>query len=182
MGYVADLIEKGFALPLGYEQGTTRNHYLFYSIDDRDCYVAVTDDSNKEVVTVLPVQWHNAWRISPEAEMMAKDLAINRENSRYLKPDIKSGNPDKALVSCLITKLNGEPKGPIGLGKFLIDDLEHLHSLTGINTDDSYRPAILGSLQEKLNIHTKPGETVKAITWTVGDQEYTLDPSVVGLG
>lgn len=143
--------------------------------------MAVMDDANNEVVTILPIQWHNAWRISPEAEMMAKDLATNRESSRYLKPGIKDGNRDKALVSCLIVKQNGEPKGPIGLGKFLIDDLEHLHILTRMTGDGSYRPAILESLQEKLNIHTKPGEIVRSLTWTIGDQEYSLDPSAVGL-
>lgn len=88
-GYIADLIEQGFAVPLGYERGTTKKHYLFYSIDDRDCFVAVVDESDKEVITVLPVHWHNAWKISAEAEMMAQDLATRRENSPYRKSRIK---------------------------------------------------------------------------------------------
>ena len=167
-GYVVDLIEKGFALPLGYERRTTKNHYLFYSVDDRDNFVAVVDDANKEVVTVLPINWHNAWRISPEAEMMAQDLALNREGSRYLSSSGKMTNSEgKALVSCLITKQNGDPKGPIRLGKFQIEHLQdHQHQ-------------VWEALKKKIDGHLKKGEALASIFWDVGQKRVEIDPATL---
>jgi hypothetical protein len=71
-----NLLDKDLCVPLGYEQGTNKQHRLFYSIDDRECFVAVQDTANGEIVTVLPMQYHNRWKVSPQAESLAIELVM----------------------------------------------------------------------------------------------------------
>lgn len=76
---IVDLLEEGKFLPLGIESGTSREHRLFYSAPDGYWFVAVYDVKTREVVTVLPVDYHNRWEISQEALLLARRLVIGKE-------------------------------------------------------------------------------------------------------
>jgi len=63
---------------IGTEQGTHRVHRLFYSKSDNYCFIAVQDERNGEVVTVLPMDNHSEGRIfvQPIAAEMAQNLIL----------------------------------------------------------------------------------------------------------
>ena len=74
---VADLLDWNLSVAIGIESGTGRVHRLFFSAPDGMCFVAVQDQANGAVVTVLPVDFHEniAWQVSRSAQEQAKALA-----------------------------------------------------------------------------------------------------------
>ena len=75
---VADLLDYDLAVDVGTECGTSRLHRLFFSTPDRMCFVAVQDESTGEVVTILPIDYHDTtgWKVSSNAMVEAKKLVF----------------------------------------------------------------------------------------------------------
>lgn len=69
---VRKLIQENKAIPLGREK--SRIHYMFFSEPDQECFVVVLDYQTREVITILPIDYHNRWRISLDLVMQARDL------------------------------------------------------------------------------------------------------------
>ena len=86
-GIITGIIANGLTIPIGHETGSNRRHLLFYSMYDEKCFVAVYDQKMSLVITLLPVNYHNRWRIDPETEIKAKELALssiaNRGKEKY---------------------------------------------------------------------------------------------------
>lgn len=61
-------------LNLGNKPGMTREHLLFYSSVDSECFVAIRDSINGDIVTILTKEYHEnlAWDITDEDCFMAK--------------------------------------------------------------------------------------------------------------
>lgn len=59
------LLDKGAYINLGMETAFDRQHCLFYSQPDNECFVAVQDIKTGEVITVLPLDYHKtlSWKI-----------------------------------------------------------------------------------------------------------------------
>lgn len=74
---VAALLNTGLFVPIGGEPGSHRTHRLFHSQRDRTSFVAVQDERDGTVVTVLPIDYHDlcAWQVSVEARRAARSLA-----------------------------------------------------------------------------------------------------------
>lgn len=70
---VADLIDSRRAIPVGHD--AHKVHWLFFSIFDCDWFVAVRDEHNGEVITVLPINYHSAWRVSKQTLDNARFLS-----------------------------------------------------------------------------------------------------------
>lgn len=68
---VATIIEQKSIL-IG--QDGNKVHKLFYSLPDHFFFVAVQDSVNSEVITVLPIDYHNRWRVSEGARNEARAL------------------------------------------------------------------------------------------------------------
>lgn len=111
--YVCELLDAGACVPVGREKGSNKIHYLFWSEKDGKCFVAVQDERNREIVTLLPTQYQNRFKMSCGIEMWARQLAEN------LKREPSSGSPLPMVhVKCIIVhgskrriiifKLNGE--------------------------------------------------------------------------
>ncbi len=87
---IADLIDSESTIPLGREKGKKdRLHLLFYSHIDELAFVAVFDDKTREVITILPIDYHNRWRISGGTIQQARELEmarINPEKKEKVKP------------------------------------------------------------------------------------------------
>jgi len=66
-------------LPLG-DNGKKR-HSLFYSMKDDSFYVIVYDMMNNEIITILPLAYHNIWDVSLDAMSMAKSLILGPVNN-----------------------------------------------------------------------------------------------------
>ena len=56
-------------VPLGIEQSSNRQHDLFYSMMDDQCYVGVRDIKTLELITILPVSYHKAWKVSEDTAL-----------------------------------------------------------------------------------------------------------------
>ena len=75
------LYEKDKLLPVGKEIGSFRQHELFYSGKKKQCFVSIRDERNLQIITILPIDYHQniAWRISGGAQLMAKNIFLERE-------------------------------------------------------------------------------------------------------
>jgi len=71
---VATILQTKRTLPLGHEVGTTRGHELFFSAPDNQCFVAVVDENDGTVITILPLDYHETlgWKVSEDAQLMAR--------------------------------------------------------------------------------------------------------------
>jgi hypothetical protein len=73
---VKKLIDNGLVVLIGKDESTNKAHKLFFSMVDANWFVAVQDESTGELVTVLPHNYHNRWRISSEALQLARRIAL----------------------------------------------------------------------------------------------------------
>ena len=67
---------------IGAESKSNREHLLFYSERDKDCFVLIYDSKCRHIVTVLPIEYHNicAWRVTDEAQQQARDMFKKHTN------------------------------------------------------------------------------------------------------
>jgi len=73
---VAQILDDGQTVDIGYEQGTNRMHRLFYSHKDRFCFLAVQDMQKGTVITIMPADNRGKVKhISVDALFMAEQLA-----------------------------------------------------------------------------------------------------------
>jgi hypothetical protein len=66
---ILDMIDDGFYVPIGCEQGPNRSHELLYIDADRTWFIVIRDMKTFEIITFLPVDYHEnlAWKISFDA-------------------------------------------------------------------------------------------------------------------
>ncbi len=85
---VLRILDNDLAVPVGRDpKDKHRVHRLFYSVADDACFVALQDERNGEVVTILPIAGHNRFVLSTDALVMAKRLILPQsvpEPSRYV--------------------------------------------------------------------------------------------------
>lgn len=70
---ILNILNWDLTVTLGRERN--RYHKLFYSEVDQDWFVAICDERTREVVTILPYDYHNRWMISQEAMDDARNIA-----------------------------------------------------------------------------------------------------------
>ena len=75
---VIELVEERKVINIGEEPGGHREHLLFYSRQDQQCFVAIHDYKTKTIITILPVDYHEniAWRVSIDSQQNAKTLVV----------------------------------------------------------------------------------------------------------
>lgn len=61
-------------LPIGMDERKGTIHLLFWSAPNRYWFVAVVDNENGDVVTILPVDYHSRWKVSPDALLEARRM------------------------------------------------------------------------------------------------------------
>lgn len=172
-GFVKEVIEKNLCILIGEERGTPRRHYLFYSHEDDCCFVAVIDDQTKEIITVLPTDYHNRWRISPEAQVMAKDLVLNGNNSKFSKKPEVPSNQKKARLACYLSSGKGL-KGPIHLGRFNVEELQELLSIP------NSKPEIVKKIMDQnLGRLLRDGDKLEALVWNVNGEKKEANPEII---
>ena len=55
---VCGIIDSGRYVKIGSDSGSSREHKLFYSSKDKQCFVAIHDTRAKIIVTVLPLDYY----------------------------------------------------------------------------------------------------------------------------
>jgi len=76
------ILDRGLTVDMGVEPGTSREHRLFYSLKDREFFVAVQCHRTGEVVTVLPLDYHSglAWVVPDPFLIQAMELAMGEDS------------------------------------------------------------------------------------------------------
>jgi len=82
---IADILDSNRCVPIG--RDGHRVHRLFYSEPDDYYFVAVQDERNGEVVTILPIDYHNRWKVSHEPLERAKQLMVGGDSEDILKSE-----------------------------------------------------------------------------------------------
>lgn len=74
---VAEILDQDKAVPIGRDpKDAHKIHRAFYSVPDDDCFIAVQDDEDGEVITVLPFSHHGRFVVDPiQVRVMAMKLA-----------------------------------------------------------------------------------------------------------
>ena len=77
-GDLAELLDANLVLNIGEEKRTNREHRLFYSEKDKQCFVAIQDMRVGLVITILPIDYHEniAWAVSIQSQREAKKLIV----------------------------------------------------------------------------------------------------------
>lgn len=57
----------------------SKYHRLFYSLPDQMAFIAVQDMENGEVITILPPDYHNRWRVSTQNILVARNIILGLE-------------------------------------------------------------------------------------------------------
>lgn len=81
---IRHILENDLYYPIGIDG--KKQHQLIYSEKDDECFVLVQDTTNEEIVTVLPINYHNAWEIHEDAIEMAKDIYIKSQQKTNISP------------------------------------------------------------------------------------------------
>lgn len=100
---ILNQISHGGALDMGTKPGIPKRHILFYSQPDDRCYVAIQDEYDGTIITVLPIDYHAnlAWAVTPEMEDDAKVLFTNAAaRSQVKRVHSFSDQPLNFFVSC----------------------------------------------------------------------------------
>ena len=68
------MLSEGRYYPIGADGQKEHVHKAIYSPKDDRLFVVVQDSDNHDVITLLPLEYHNAWRIDHEAiETLARE-------------------------------------------------------------------------------------------------------------
>jgi len=69
------LLDNGAYVNVGQSSGSYRRHLLFFSPKDKFYYVAIQDERNGKIITILPPAYHKnlAWKITPEQCLLAEE-------------------------------------------------------------------------------------------------------------
>lgn len=115
---VAATLDHDLAVLVGADSG--RLHRLFFSPADEQCFVAVQDEGNGDVVTVLPLDYHSSlgWEISIEAQQQAELLLLGSKRSATpvaTRIGDEWGNATTFRIRCYVRTSEGQVRGR-GLG------------------------------------------------------------------
>ena len=85
--YQEGMYQEGKYLSIGKQEKSRRIHDLFFCIDDKTFFVSIRDEKNNEIVTILPLDYHEnlAWEISIEAQKLVKCITLGEEVSSEIK-------------------------------------------------------------------------------------------------
>lgn len=137
------LLDAGAVVNAGKEPCSNREHLLFFSDLDNKCFVAIQDSLSGEVVTLLPLDYHEnlAWKITVAQQEAAKRVAEralngkNDEDFTYFEVKAQYMCPNEQRIKIYT------------LGKFPRSaDLQHVHQTL---SSDALRNFINQRVEEK---------------------------------
>ena len=155
---VARILDSGETIPLMQEPGTHRLHLLFYSKADEQCFVAIQDQRDGTVVTILPPDFVNRYRVSLE---VISDLM----NPRSVVPRNSLSTKIDHSVSCYIFLLyfrskNSETRRRQKI-RIAVSDFPADISLPGLLLDD---PRSRSRIAMEVQRHIQPWEILDGVS------------------
>jgi len=143
---VSELLDGGAYVNTGSKPGFNREHLVFYSVRDKEHFVAIRDSQSGTVVTVLPLAYHTnlAWPIHPADLHESRELATGRASSEQLLA--KSSGAKNFVVSVCFDSHEGHQRTTSVLR---ISAPTYNWSMRELLIDDQIFDQILQSVQDK---------------------------------
>ena len=186
---LAAIIDDDKFINIGEEPGHNRAHKLFYSKEDRMCFVAVQDIKIGTVITVLPIDYHNniAWSVSMDSQHQAKQLIIPitqealqafspPSQEQVVKDIIQQPQPSQIInfkIHAVIADEYGKFIKNITLGAWPC--ATYSHEIEKLVQDDNFREQLKGWIKEKNSEHKDKMEFVHTILIRVGSKATPKD-------
>jgi len=157
---VEELLERDLFVPVGVEPRGQREHRLFYSAPDKQCFVAIQDIRRGLVITVLPLDYHAniCWQVSTDAQKLAMKIVsgsysvprFSVNDDIYPTGAVDVG-PVTYRVSASLTNHYGNYLRSVSLGKWTFNgDPEALKN------DEAFREEIKAKLETKISALPEP--------------------------
>lgn len=154
-----DMIDNRFYVPIGCDTGSNKSHELLYIPDDNTWFIAVRDTKTFEIITFLPVDYHEnlAWKISFDALECARRLSCGDSDSNNNVPHhLKKPTTYKINVVFYPSPDNHKRRN---IGSWLISAGE---SVSDLMEDDEFIKAVLDRMKEKdIALHEFHGLGIK---------------------
>ncbi|WP_299065556.1 hypothetical protein [uncultured Psychrobacter sp.] len=93
------LLDNGACVNIGQSSGSYRRHLLFFSPEDKFYYVAIQDERNGKIITILPPAYHknSAWKITPEQCSLAKERYERCSELALVRKSMKKAEDNRPL-------------------------------------------------------------------------------------
>ncbi len=184
---VTAILDHDLAVLVGAKSGHL--HRLFFSPAEEQCFVAVQDQENGDVLTVLPLDYHSslAWEVSLEAQERAESLLLGSKRSvaraaakeapppgREL-PDAaaaggESGRSPTFRARCYVSTPDGQIRGR-GLGAMPLARVRG--DLSAVPRSDD----VLAEIRQRVAENLEPDEALEVVFVNRGDEIVTIDDS-----
>jgi hypothetical protein len=156
---ILDMIDNGLYIPIGCEQGARRSHELVFVSEDDTWFIVIRDVKNCEIVTFLPVDFHEnlAWKISFEALECARRLVCNdSQETDQFKQHLQEPTTYKLSV-VFYPSPDKHKRRNIGSWRISSDA-----SISDLTEDDEFIKAVLDRMKEKdIALHEFHGLGIK---------------------
>ena len=156
---VAALLDCGLTVPVGVRGSAV--HHLFFSPPDAQCFVAVQDDENGDVITVLPLDYHEscAWPLAPSAQEQAAALTSPLSSRRESTAEIPPARVFR--VGCYFTSGQGGLRSA-NLGSIPAEPFNH--QVSRLLEDDR----AIDELQHRVETKSRLGEVLVRVFVRLG--------------
>ncbi len=87
---ISNLLGRGVHVNLGSKPGIHKSHLLLYSVVDSQYYVLVQDKNNGDIISFLPLEYHEnlAWKVPEEHRVLALEKATKFNVDKLSQPVI----------------------------------------------------------------------------------------------
>ena len=150
---ISQIIKWEKFVSIGTEKDSNREHRLFYSRPDSQCFVLIQDIKTQTIITILPLDYHESisWAVSLELQKEAKELILGKAVIPYsptVNQEDEITNHKFYIISCDVLDGYCELVKKIKLGKF--DACDFNYDLNNLLNSDVFLDDILN----KINIIT----------------------------
>lgn len=164
------LIHNQLCVIVGIEPFTNRLHKLIYSESDKTHFVAIQDMATGEVITILPLDYHEnlAWKISEEKLQLAV-FKVSPELHSSLYPEEDAANDPS--IKCSIQLFLNSP----GLQSIRKSFGSHRFSKRPSSADDALSdPEFVDKLMKRFRERQIPIRAVEHILLADSKHDYIL--------
>jgi len=161
-----EIINSGLNINVGQEKSTNRVHKLFYSDNDKSCFVVIQDIKTGTIITILPIDYHDniAWVVSVELQNQAKFL-ITQKYNKIENIDCKSS---VFKITANITDDYGVHKKNINIGSWPC--IPYYYDISYLLKDRSFLKFIKERIKEKKIEFIDKNSFISLITIRVGSK------------
>lgn len=180
---VAAILDHDLAVLVGTTSGHL--HRLFFSPADEQCFVAIQDQENGDVVTILPLDYHSslAWEVSLETQERAESLLLGSKRSAAQAkspsgPELPhatttgggSGRSQTFRIGCYVFASDGRLRGR-SLGSMPLARVGG--DLSAVPKSDD----VLAEIRRRVAESLQPDEVLEVVFVRRRDETVTIDDS-----